>query len=160
MTKISFDTAAYTLAISGNEVKIDADKLAGHAAVCEYIFKHGIKQMLGDAFSTHKGSAEEKLAQAMKKLDSLYEGKAVQERLGGDPVAREMREMAEADVKAKVVAAGKKWADIAKETKAKVIAAQLEKNAEAYRKAAVAKLAIKPKMAEGDDDDIMSLLEG
>lgn len=159
MTKIEFSSESYTLAISGNEIKIELEKLASHKAVCEYIFRHGIKQMLGDAFSTHKGSDAEKLAKALKKLDSLYEGKAVQERVGGgDPVAREMRSMAEADVVKAIKAAGKKVKDFSKEALAKAIAAKLEKNADAYRKAAEKILAIKP-VGVAEDDDILAMLE-
>lgn len=156
MTKIAINLQAYVLEISGNEIEIDTDKLAAHADVCEYIFRHGIKQMLGDAYSTHKGTEAEKLAKAMKKLDSLYEGKAVQERGGSDPVKAEMRDMAMADLKAKIKAAGKKFADFDKENVAKALAKLLEANDAAYRKAAEAKLAIKPAKIEADD--VMDLL--
>jgi hypothetical protein len=159
MTEIKFNTEAkYELAQGGEAIVVDFDKLAKFPEVLGYIMRHGVKQMLGDAYSTHKGDHKEKMAKALKKLDSLYEGKAALERGGADAVGREMREMAEADVKTTVKAAGKKWADIAKETKAKVIAAQLAKNEAAYRKAAEAKLAIKPKVETSEDDDIMALL--
>jgi hypothetical protein len=160
MAKIELNVADSAKSPLGKDVSIEIDwtKLAAHSAVCEYILRHGLKQMLGDAYHTTKGSDEVKFAASQKKLDSLYAGNAVQERVGGgDPVAREMREMAETDVRAKVKAAGKKWAEVSKETKIKVIAAQLAKNEEAYRKAAIAKLAIKPKAV--DTDDIMDLFD-
>jgi hypothetical protein len=138
-------------------IQVDVEKLEQHPAVVEYIFNYGLKQMLNDVHASEKDLAA-KPGLSQKKLDSLYRGEVAQQRVGGgDPVAREMREMALADIKTKLRAAGRKWSDVAKETQAKVLAAQLEKNAEAYRKAAEAKLAIKPKAV--DADDIMSLLD-
>lgn len=139
----------------GGEIKVDLDRLQGEM-VKDYIFLYGLKQMLNDVHAGEK-EAEKKIGLSQKKLDSLYRGEIAQARVGGgDPVAREMREMAMADLTAKVKSAGKKLKDFSKEAVQKALAGLMEKNGEAYRKAAEAKLAIKPKAV--DTDDIMDLL--
>lgn len=141
----------------GGSITVDISKLEASSAVVEYIFNYGLKQMLNDVHASEKDAAA-KLGLAQKKLDSLYRGEVAQQRVGGgDPVAREMRAMAEADVKTKLKAMGKKVGDYDKEVLAKVYGKQMEANEAAYRKAAEAKLAIKPKSVEVDD--IMSLFE-
>ena len=58
--------------------------------------------------------------------------------------------MAENDLKAKIRALGKKVGDIDKKVMAELITKQVAANEESYRKAAEAKLAIKPKGIESD----------
>ena len=136
----------------GGSISVDTDKLREHAAVVEYVFNYGLKQMLNDVHASEKDAAA-KLGLSQKKLDSLYRGEVAQQRAaGGDPVMREMRNMAENDLKAKLKTLGKKVADIKKETMQELIGKQVKAGEDAYRKAAEAKLAIKPKGAEVEID--------
>lgn len=129
-------------------IVVDLNKLQAHPAVVEYVFNYGLKQMLNDVHASEKDPAA-KVGLSQKKLDSLYAGQVAQSReAGGDPVAREMRAMAEADLKAKIKVLGKKVGDIDKKVMAELVAKQVAANEEAYRKAAEAKLAIKPKGIE------------
>lgn len=139
-------------------IEVDVAKLRESQAVADYIFMYGLKQMLNDVHASEKDPVAKK-GLSQKKLDSLLRGEVAQARVGGggDPVAKEMRAMAEADVKAKLKALGKKLSDYEADTLKAVYAKQLAANEEAYRKAAEAKLAIKPKGVEADD--IMSLFE-
>lgn len=124
-------------------IVVDVEKLEASPAVMEYIFNYGLKQMLNDVHASEK-DASAKLGLSQKKLDSLYRGEVAQARAaGGDPVKKEMRAMAEADVKNMARGAGIKLANIPKEKLAAAIDAQMEKNETKYRKAAEAKLAIK-----------------
>ena len=75
----------------------------------------------------------------------------------GDAVGREMRAMAEADLKGKIRAIGKKVGDFDKKVWAEVVAKQVASNEESYRMAAEAKLAIKPAAVE-TTDEVMALL--
>lgn len=132
----------------GGSITVDVEKLEAHPAVVEYIFNYGLKQMLNDVHAGEK-EASAKLGLSQKKLDSLYEGKVAQSREGGgDPVAKEMRAMAENDLKAKIKALGKKISDIKAETMKELVAKQVAANEAAYRKVAEAKLAIKPASVE------------
>lgn len=134
----------------GGSIVVDVERLETHPAVVEYIFNYGLKQMLNDVHAGEK-DAGAKLGLSQKKLDSLYEGKVAQSReSGGDPVAKEMRAMAENDLKAKIKALGKKISDIKAETMKELVAKQVAANESAYRKAAEAKLAIKPASVESD----------
>lgn len=138
-------------------IAVDMGKLEQHPAVMEYIVQYGLKQMLNDVHASEKDVAA-KPGLSQKKLDSLYRGEVAQSRAsGGDPVAKEMRAMAEGDLKAKVKLAGKKFSDFDKTVWKTVVDKQLAANEEAYRKAAEQKLAIKPKGLESVDD-IMALL--
>lgn len=149
------------------EIVVDMPRLLASEAVVNYVFAYGLRQMLNDVHAgmTRKVEADDekrranKLALAEKKLASLYEGQVAQTRVAGgaSPVEREMKAMAEADVKAKIRAAGRKISDFSKENLAKAIERHMEANAEAYRKAAEAKLAIKPEAQEAPAD-IMALL--
>lgn len=155
--KVSFEITLETLPVGGNSV-IDIDMAQLDSAdVQAYIFRHGLKQMLGDAYSTTKGSHELKFAAAQKKLASLYAGKVAQERGASDPIGKLVREMALDDVKAKVKAAGKKFADLKKETVANAVKAMIEKHGETYRKQAEKIVALKP-VKVVDDIDIEDLL--
>lgn len=132
----------------GGSIVVDVERLEAHPAVVEYVFNYGLKQMLNDVHAGEK-EASAKLGLSQKKLDSLYAGNVAQSReAGGDPVAREMKAMAESDLKAKIKALGKKVGDIDKKVMAELIGKQVAANEEAYRKAAEAKLAIKPKAVE------------
>ena len=143
----------------GGSIEVNVDRLHEHPAVVEYIFNYGLKQMLNDVHASEKEPSL-KLGLSQKKLDSLYRGEVAQSRASsGDPVAREMRAMAEADVKDALRKLGKKVSDYTKDTLASVIDKKLEKNEEAYRKAAMAKLAIKPKGADMSAEDVLALLE-
>lgn len=139
------------------EIKVDVAKLAESAAVVNYVFNYGLKQMLNDVHASEKDPAA-KLGLSQKKLDSLYRGEVAQARVssGGDPVKKEMRAMAEDDVKAAMRAAGIKPSALAKGKLAEIIDAQMAKNEARYRKAAEAKLAIKVEKVEAVD--VMALL--
>jgi len=140
----------------GGEIEVDLDKLQGEA-VKDYIFMYGLKQMLNDVHASEKDAAAKK-GLSQKKLDSLYRGEVAQARgFTGDPVAREMKAMAQADLTAKIKAAGKKLKDFSEENLKAALAKLLEKNEASYRKAAEAKLAIK--VEKIDSADIMDLLE-
>lgn len=148
-------------------IEVNVAKLKEMANVSEYIFMYGLKQMLNDvhAGETAKKTPDDatrkanKLALVEKKLASLMAGEVAQERVGSGltPVEREMRSMAEADLKRKLAGIGKKVSDYAKDVWADVVGKQVAKNEAAYRKAAEAKLAIKPEAVEVDD--ILDLLE-
>lgn len=142
--KIELNVSEQVISLGkGGEIKVDVAKLAESAAVVNYVFNYGLKQMLNDVHASEKDPAA-KLGLSQKKLDSLYRGEVAQARAaGGDPVKREMRAMAEADVKNVARGAGIKLANIPKEKLAAAIDAQMEKNETKYRKAAEAKLAIK-----------------
>lgn len=132
----------------GGSITVDVEKLEAHPAVVEYIFNYGLKQMLNDVHAGEK-DASAKLGLSQKKLDSLYRGEVAQSReSGGDPIAREMKAMAESDLKAKIKALGKQVGKIDKKVFAELVGKQMAANEEAYRKAAEAKLAIKPKGIE------------
>ena len=140
----------------GGEITVDVAKLAESAAVVNYVFNYGLKQMLNDVHASEK-DPEAKLGLSQKKLDSLYRGEVAQARVSsGDPVKREMRAMAEADVKAAMRVAGVKPSELPKGKLAEIIDAQMAKNEAKYRKAAEAKLAIK--VEKVDAVDVMSLL--
>lgn len=135
-------------------VTVDVAKLEANPQVVEYIFNYGLKQMLNDVHASEK-DPDAKKALSLKKLDSLYAGQVAQTRVGGggDPVLREMRQMAESDVKAKLKALGKKISDYSKETLAVAYAKQLEAGKAGYEKAAKAKLAIKADAPQDIDLD-------
>jgi hypothetical protein len=148
------------------ETSVDTAKF--NDAVQAYIFQYGLKQMLNDVHAGEtkgktpddKTRAANKLALVNKKLTSLYNGEVAQARVGstGSPVEREMRAMAEADLKAKIKSIGKKVADFDKEVWAQVIVKQVAANEAAYRAAAEAKLAIKPETEATSADDLMAML--
>lgn len=134
----------------GGSIVVDVERLEAHPAVVEYVFNYGLKQMLNDVHAGEKEPSA-KLGLSQKKLDSLYEGKVAQSReSGGDPIAKEMRAMAENDLKAKIRALGKQIGKIDKKLFAELVGKQVASNEEAYRKAAEAKLAIKPKGIEAE----------
>lgn len=136
----------------GGSIQVDVEKLNQHPAVVDYIFHYGLKQMLNDVHASEK-DAEAKKGLSQKKLDSLYRGEVAQQRAhGGDPVMKEMRAMAEKDIKDKLRALGKKIADIDKKVLSELVGKQVAAGEAAYRKAAEAKLAIKPAKAEVDID--------
>ena len=160
MTKIEINDATQVISLGkGGEISVDVAKLCESAAVVNYIFTYGLKQMLNDVHASEK-DAEAKKGLSQKKLDSLYRGEVAQSRASsGDPVAREMKAMAEADVKAKLKTLGRKVSEIKKDVLTSVIEKQLEANKDAYRKAAEAKLAIKPKGVEVGEEDVLKLLD-
>lgn len=140
-------------------IDVDVAALRAMPQVEEYIFSYGLKQMLNDVHAGEK-DADKKKALSQKKLDSLLRGEVAQARVGrtGDPIMREMLAMAETDLKAKLVKIGKKVKDYEKSVWAAVVQKQVDANAEAYRTAAEAKLAIKPEGVESADD-ILALLD-
>lgn len=149
----------------GTAGQIEVDESKFNDQVKAYIFNYGLKQILNDVHAsvTAKVEADEskrnaqKLAMSHKKLDSLYAGEvAVPRAAGGSAVDREMTKMAEATLKAKLAALGKKVKDFDKAVWAQVVAKQVKANEAEYRAAAEAKLAIKPEEA---DFDIMALLD-
>ena len=155
-----------SVAFAGGEagqITVDVTKL--NATVQAYVFGYGLKQMLNDvhAGETAKKTPDDatrvanKQALVAKKLASLYAGEVAQARVGqsGDPIAREMRAMAEVDLKAKLKTIGKKVGDFEKSVWAAAVGKQVAAGEAAYRKAAEKKLAIKPAAVEVDD--IMAL---
>lgn len=138
-------------------ISVDTQALKDMPQVAEYIFNYGLKQMLNDVHASEKDPAA-KVGLSQKKLDSLMKGEVAQARVGGggDPVAREMASMAQEAVKAKLKSLGKKIGDYPKDALAAAYAKQLEANRDSYRKAAEAKLAIKPKA--GTEVDLADLL--
>lgn len=150
----------------GEAGEISVDETRFNETVKAYIFNYGLKQMLNDVHAsvTKKVEAddlkrvEQKLALVQKKLASLYAGEVAQARVGttGSPVEREMRQMADGDLKAKLRSIGKKHSDYDKQVWAEIVGKQVKANEAAYRAAAEAKLAIKPEVA--GDDDILALL--
>lgn len=162
-----FDKTTVSIGEAG-EIEVKANNF--NTAVTQYIFQYGLKQMLNDvhAGETKAKTADDatrkanKLALVEKKLASLYAGEVAQARVGstGSPVEREMRAMAEADLKAKIKSIGKKVSDYEKDVWTKVVGKQVEANEAAYRKAAEAKLAIKPETNAGDADELLAMLAG
>ena len=140
----------------GGEIKVDMAKIAKHETVVKYILMYGLKQMLNDVHAGEK-VAENKLGLSQKKLDSLYRGEVAQARVsGGNEVEREMKRMAEADVKAAMRQAGMSLAKLGKEKYAQIVDKQLESKADKYRAAAEKKLAIKAET--GGETDLTALL--
>lgn len=139
----------------GKAGSIEVDESKFNEAVRAYIFNYGLKQMLNDVHAGEKDIAL-KPALSAKKLASLYAGEVAQSRAGGgDAVMREMRAMAEAELKTKLKAIGKKFSDIAAETWREVVTKHVAAHEARFRPAAEAKLAIK---VEAEDFDINDLL--
>lgn len=168
MAQVELNTSALVIALGeAGSLTIDVARLAAHPQVVDYVFQYGLRQMLNDVHAgvTKKVEpddlkrVEQKLALAQKKLASLMAGEVAQARIGGgDPVAREMSRMAESDLKDQLRRIGKKLGDIDKKVWAEVVAKQVAKGEETYRKAAEAKLAIKAEVAPTDELDIMAML--
>lgn len=160
MTKVNITTADLSISLGkGGEITVDVAKLCESEAVVNYVFQYGLKQMLNDVHASEKNAAAKK-GLSQKKLDSLYRGEVAQSRAsGGDAVGKEMRAMAERAVKDKIKALGRKVGDFSKEALAGAIDKQLAANADNYRKAAEAKLAIKPEGAEMGTEDVLALLD-
>lgn len=156
MATIELNVKAFNVSLGkAGEIEVDVEKLVKSEAVVAYIFQYGLKQMLNDVHASEKDPAA-KIGLSQKKLDSLYRGEVAQQRVGGggDPVKREMLAMAKQDVNAKIKALGKKLGDYDKETLNSVYEKQMAANESQYRKAAEAKLAIKPEKAELDLADL------
>lgn len=144
-------------------IEVEAGKF--DAAVTAYIFQYGLKQMLNDVHAGEtKGKTPDdatrqanKRALVEKKLDSLYAGEVAQSRAsGGNAVEREMRAMAEGELKAKLKALGKKVTDYKPEVWKEVIGKHMTAHDARFRAAAEAKLAIK---VETEDFDLEDLLD-
>lgn len=141
----------------GGEIKVDVAKLEQHQNVVQYVFMYGLKQMLNDVHAGEKVAAN-KLGLSQKKLDSLYRGEVAQVRVnGGNEVEREMRKMAEKDVKAAMAKTGLTLAKLGKDKFGEVVKKQLDAKSAEYRKAAEKKLAIKAESG-GDELDLNALL--
>ena len=155
--KVELNTVEQVISLGkGGEITVDVAKLAKSDAVVNYIFTYGLKQMLNDVHASEKDAAA-KLGLSQKKLDSLYRGEVAQARASSaDPVKREMRALAEADVKDAMRKGGIKASALAKGKLAEIIDAQLAKNEAKYRKTAEAKLAITVESV--DTVDVMALL--
>jgi hypothetical protein len=152
----------------GEAGTISVDESKFTAAVNSYIFNYGLKQMLNDvhASETAKKTPDDetrqanKLALVEKKLASLYAGEVAQSRAAsGDPVMREMRDMAETELKAKMKVAGRKVSDIKPEVWKEVIGKHVAANEARFRPAAEAILAIKPDAGDIDLDDLFAVEE-
>ena len=101
------------------------DESRFNAAVKEFIWNYGLVQIIRDAGSTGQ-DADEKLAMAQKRLDSLYAGKLRAERdpsAAADPIGKEMYRLAKADV---IAAVGKDLKNLTKDQVKAVILAQLD----------------------------------
>jgi len=150
MTK--FQKQTISLGKAG-EIEVDPSKFT--EAVTQYVFNYGLKQMLNDVHAAEK-DLKAKVGLSQKKLDSLYAGEVAQARGGGgDPVAREARKMAEADIRKALKAAGKKIADLEKGVLASLTEKQLEAKKTEYLEKAAAKLAIKVEGVEIDLEELM-----
>lgn len=156
-----------TQVLIGEAGSIEVDESKFNEAVRAYIFNYGLKQMLNDvhAGETAKKTPDDetrkanKIALVEKKLASLYAGEVAQSRAGGgDPVMREMRAMAEVELKAKLKAIGKKVGDFDAKVWKEVIAKHVMANETRLRPAAEAKLAIKPDTADIDMGDALEFL--
>jgi len=157
--------AKFVIAL-GEAGSIEVEDATFTQAVKDYVYHYGLKQMLNDVHasvtkkveSDDVKRAEAKRAMVEKKLASLMAGEVAQARVGGgDPVAKEMRKMAEADLKAKLVKLGKKVSDFNKDVWAEVVGKQVTAGEANYRKAAEAKLAIKAEPVK-DSVDLSDLL--
>lgn len=167
--KLNDETVIITSGEAG-EISVDVAKLLESEAVANYVFQYGLRQIVGDVHAglTKKVEPDDdkrrdgKRALIEKKLASLYAGEVAQARVGfgGDPVKREGMAMAERDLKAKLPAIGKKVGDFDKAVWRSLVEKQFAKGEAEYRKAAEAKLAIKPKGVDSvDADDILAALE-
>ena len=149
----------YTIGLGkAGELAVDSSKFTDQ--VKEYVFVYGLKQMLNDVHSQEKNVVL-KPALSQKKLDSLYAGQVAQARAasGLGAVERKMRELADADLRMKMKALGKKVGDIAKDVWAGVVDKQVKAREAAYRAAAEAILAVKVEPAEAEEElDLDSLL--
>lgn len=148
-------------------MEVDVAALKAMPAVSDYVWLYGLKQMLSDAHSavTAKTDPDEevrrgkKRALAEKKLASLMAGEVAATRTATSPVEREMRAMAIEDLRPKLAAVGVTVKSLAKDRWEAIIERQIAANEEAYREAAIRKLAIKPVVADSVED-IMALLAG
>jgi len=64
--------------------------------ILEHLAQHGLKQKLGDAYNTFKGTEAEKLAAAQKVFDALRSGTIRAPRATGDQVKRRAIEIVSA----------------------------------------------------------------
>lgn len=153
----------------GIVLEVDFSRIMAHEELVARAVRFAVKQALTN---THAGISKKKFpdlseaeivaqsrAVAEKRLEAMYGGDWAQAERGprGDAVEKEMRAMAEAAILAKLPQIGKKRKDFSTEVWNGVIAKQLAANEAAYRKAAEAKLAIKPEVEE-DEDDLLAML--
>lgn len=146
----------------GITLDVDFDRIMAHPAVVEAAVRFAVKQALTN---THAGVAKDEegavaksRALAEKRLETMYAGSwgSVERGTRVDPVEREMRNMAEADMVKALKSKGKKQSDFDKEVWKKMVAKQVAFREDAYRKAAEEKLAIKPEEAEIDLDALLA----
>lgn len=150
----------------GIVLDVDFEALAKHPAVVDAALKFAVKQALTNTHAGIKkaddpdGSKSKALAE--KRLEAMMAGTWAQvERASRvDAVTREMRLMAEADVKAKLPKIGKKVSDFKPELWKEIVSKQVASNEANYRAAAEAKLAIQPESGDESADDIMAMLAG
>lgn len=153
----------------GITLEVDFSRIMAHEELVARAVRFAVKQALTN---THASISKKKfpdlsdaeiLAQsravAEKRLEAMYGGDWAQAERGprGDAVEKEMRAMAENALLAKLPQIGKKRKNFSTEAWNGAIAKQMAANETAYRKAAEAKLAIKPE-TENDDDDLLALL--
>lgn len=152
----------------GATIEVDLEKIMAQPNVVQGLVNFAVKQVLTNAHASITAEVEpdkakrteQAAAAAEKRLAAWYEGNFTITQRGprGDAVMREMRDMAEADVKAKLPASIK-WSKLDRKVQQQVIDKQVAANEAAYRAAAEAKLAIKPESVE-TAEDIMALLQG
>lgn len=148
----------------GIVLDVDFERIMAHPAVVEAAVRFAVKQALTNTHASiakdSEGAVEKSRALAEKRLEAMYAGSWGQTERGSriDAVEREMRSLAEAEVKDGLRRLGKKVSKI----DPKVIKALVDKQVKAHdarlRKAAEARLAITAEPVE--EDDLAELLAG
>lgn len=127
---------------SAGELAINVDDLPEVAR--EYIFAYGLKQILNDAHAsvtkvTHPDEAKRNAAKveaAQARWDRLVSGEIRASRASGDPIEREMRNLAERAVKDRIRQAGRKLKEFEAEALEAATTKFLEANDKALREQA------------------------
>lgn len=149
----------------GIVLNVDFDKIMGYPEVVAQAVRFAVRQALTNTHAAIKkdepDAVEISRALAEKRLEAMYAGSWGQTERGpsGDPVAREMRGLAEAELKTKLRAIGKKFADIKADVWKEIVAKHLAAHDARFRTAAEAKLAIKVESADEDAEDIFAMLD-
>lgn len=147
----------------GIVLEVDFDRIMAHEELVARAVRFAVKQALTNTHASVKKDETDAVAKsralAEKRLEAMYAGDWAQAERGprGDAVEREMRAMAEEAVKKALPKIGKKRKDFSTEVWNAVVAKQMAANEAAYRKAAEAKLAIQPEVAD-DEDDLFAMV--
>lgn len=148
----------------GLALEVDFEALAQHPAVVDAALRFAVKQALTNTHAGIKIGEEDYLAKSLalaeKRLEAMMAGTWAQVERGSrvDAVMREMREMAETELKGKLKAIGKKVSDFKPDVWKEVIGKHVAANEATLRPAAEAKLAIKPEASEVDATEALAML--